>query len=43
MAYIYNEKAFKTLELAKLALISDFPDATEEELPDLFDMYIEED
>ena len=43
MAYTYNGKTFKTNDEAEEAVMIDFPWAMDDELCDLFDMYIEED
>ena len=40
--YIYNDVKFSTLEEAKEALMVDFPGALDDELCDLFDLYIGE-
>ena len=40
--YIYNDVKFSTLAEAKEALMADFPGALDDELCDLFDLYIGE-
>jgi hypothetical protein len=39
----YNGKIFEKLEEAEEAVMIDFPGALDDDLPNLFDMYIEED
>lgn len=42
MTYTYNGQTFKSNDEAELAIMLDFPGAGDDELCDLFDIYIEE-